>query len=220
MSLLTPYRSSPGFYLRRLARLRVGREILRAARVGVFLLLALGVGFGSAWYMIGDGTPLTTRKTGPWAQWKYLGAPDTDPYTRARMARTGELPVTFTHAFYFLAKTDSAGRPLRAECRYVLRGQPLDALWWSLAVYDTQGFLQANGTDRYSLNSHEILRFADGGYRIFLGNDVRPGNWLPVKGSGERHLLLRLYGPRVSRDTRRGGVIEASLPRIQLEGCS
>ena len=97
---------------------------------------ALVLGIGSAWYMIERGSFLTTAKVGPWESWLNEGNPNADPYTKAHLARSGRLPLTTTVARYFVARTDNAGRSLRSSCVYSIVGSPLNARWWSLAVYD------------------------------------------------------------------------------------
>ncbi len=102
--------------------------------IGTFAV-ALMLGIGSAWYMIDQGSTLTTTKVGPWASWNSLGNPLADPYTKAHLARIGRLPLTSTVARYFVARTDSAGhgtdlgvrvpRRRRADQRAVVVDRPL-----------------------------------------------------------------------------------------------
>jgi hypothetical protein len=181
---------------------------------------ALVLGIGSAWYMIERGSPLTTARVGPWESWLYEGNPNADPYTKAHLARSGRLPLTTTVARYFVAHTDNAGRTLRSSCNYSVVGSPLNARWWSLAVYDGYGGLIENPSDRYSFNSEEALRRADGAFRINLARQARPENWLPT---GEKDqsmiLLLRVYGPRDSDVSGVGQIPESRLPRIERIEC-
>src|SRR3989304_6179596 len=109
----------------------------------------------------------------------------------------GPLPLTSTVARYFVARTDSAGRTLTSTCEYSVEGSPLNARWWSLAVYDENGGLIENPSARYSFNSEEALRHSDGTFRINLSSKARPENWLP-SGTADQHLvlLLRIYSPR------------------------
>ena len=140
--------------------------------VGTFVV-ALMLGIGSAWYMIERGSPLTTTKVGPWDGWVSEGNPSADPYTLAHVARSGRLPLTSTVARYFVARSDSAGRSLTSDCEYLIEGFPLNARWWSLAVYDEYGGLIDNSSARYSFNSEEMLRHADGTFRVNLSRNAR-----------------------------------------------
>ena len=138
--------------------------------VGTFVV-ALMLGIGSAWYMIEHGSPLTTEQVGPWASWITEGNPNADPYTKAHVARSGRLPLTSTVARYFTARTDSAGHTLTSDCQYAILGSPLNARWWSLAVYDEHGGSSRIHPQRYSFNSEELLRHADGTYRVNLSQE-------------------------------------------------
>ncbi|HEX2448913.1 MAG TPA: DUF1214 domain-containing protein [Methyloceanibacter sp.] len=187
--------------------------------IGTFLV-ALMLGIGSAWYMIERGSPLTTTKVGAWDGWVSEGNPSADPYTKAHVARSGRLPLSSTMARYFTARTDSAGRILTSACQYSIEGLPLNSRWWSLAVYDEYGGLIANPSERYSFNSDELLRHADGSYRVNLSSKARPENWLP-SGSEEQHLvlMLRIYSPRETDGSGIGLIPGDRLPKIERVSC-
>lgn len=187
--------------------------------IGAFVA-ALFLGIGSAWYMIERGSPLTTTKVGPWSGWVNEGNPNADLYTRAHVARSGRLPLTSTVARYFTARTDSAGRLLNSDCEYKIEGGPINARWWSIAVYDEYGAPLDNPSARYSFNSEEMLRHADGSYRIVLAREARPENWLPA-GDGGRHLtlMLRVYNPRETDAAGIGIVPGDRLPKIERIAC-
>jgi hypothetical protein len=182
---------------------------------------ALLLGIGSAWFMIDQGSPLTTERAGPWASWTSEGNPNADPYTKAHLARSGRLPLTSTTARYFIAHTDSAGRDLTAQCEYSIEGPSINARWWSLAVYDEGGSLIDNPSQRFSFNSDEMLRHADGTYRVNLAKNARPENWLPSGdgSTGRLVLMLRIYGPRETDATGIGLVPPDRLPKIERKSC-
>ena len=74
--------------------------------------------------------------------------------------------------------------------------------FWSLTMYDLDGFLVANTIDRYSLGpSHPpLIKRPDGSIVVAVQHDppTEPGvNWLPSPTGGFR-LNMRLYGPRKS----------------------
>lgn len=187
--------------------------------IGTFAV-ALLLGIGSAWYMIEYGSPLTTTKVGPWASWDSEGKPDADPYTRAHVARSGRLPLSSTVARYFVARTDSNGHALSSSCEYTIEGSPLNARWWSIAVYDEYGGLIDNPTSRYSFNSEELLRHSDGTFRINLASTARPENWLPSGADGQTLILmLRIYSPRETDSLGIGLVPRERLPKIERESC-
>ena len=183
-------------------------------------VVALILGIGSAWYMIERGSPLTTMKVGPWDGWISAGNPNSDYYTRAHVARSGRLPLTSTVARYFVARSDSGGSALTADCTYLITGRPLNARWWSIALYDEYGGLIANPSDRYSFNSEELLRHADGSYRVNLARGARPENWLPSGAADQRlMLMLRIYSPRETDATGIGLIPGDRLPKIERQSC-
>lgn len=185
----------------------------------VFLLIAVGGGLGSAWYMVEIGSPLTTEKKGPWRLWTTAGRPDADPYTRANIARTGRLPLSSATAHYYVARNDSQGRRLLSTCEYLIDGSGPTALWWSLAVYDDRGSLLANPVQRYAYNSSTVLRVSNGRYQIVLARQLQPGNWLPVSGSRPLVLILRLYLPEASAADVQTGEAVNDLPEIRRGQC-
>jgi len=188
--------------------------------IGTFAV-ALILGIGSAWYMIERGSPLTTAKVGPWQSWLSEGNPNADPYTRAHLARSGRLPLTSTVARYFAAHTDDRGGGLSSGCEYSIVGSALNARWWSLAVYDEYGSLIANPSNRYSFNSEEAIRRADGTFHINLSRKARPENWLPGGTGPDRDLVLvlRVYGSRDTDISGTGQVPPERLPKIERIRC-
>jgi hypothetical protein len=99
---------------------------------------------------------------------------------------------------------DTAATPLDGRNNYVIhfaKGAlpPVDE-FWSVTVYDLQGFTVPNPTDRYTLGDRSNLKpNADGSVDIYLQNESpgtdRNANWLPVP-SQPFSLHARLYSPR------------------------
>lgn len=186
----------------------------------IFIFVAaLIIGLGSAWYMIEEGSALTTSRVGPWSVWREAGKPDADPYTKAYMARAGRLPINATTALYFFADSAGNGTPLKSNCEYLIEGRPLNAEWWSLAVYDGTGRLIPNKAGRHSFNRTDVARRADGSFRIVLAQKARPGNWLPSAQDGTMRLVLRAYGLRDANTILNPGVAASSLPTIREVVC-
>ena len=182
-------------------------------------IIALILGLGSAWYMIEEGSALTTSRVGPWSVWRSAGKPDADPYTKAHMARAGRLPITATSALYFFADVDETGNSLLSTCEYVVEGRPLNAAWWSLAVYDGTGRLIPNKAGRHSFNRTDVARRADGSFRIVLARSARPGNWLPTAEQGSLKLVLRAYDLRDADSVLDKAAAERGLPTIRKVVC-
>jgi len=105
---------------------------------------------------------------------------------------------------YPILVADADGRPLNGENRYRLHFEqaelpPVEA-FWSLTMYDSDGFQTANEIDRYAIGDRDDLRFnGDGSLDLYLQHD-RPApelvpNWLPAP-LGPLGVTMRLYGPR------------------------
>jgi len=108
-------------------------------------------------------------------------------------------------AIYPLNISDAEGNPVMAENKYVLhfsKGElpPVDA-FWSLTMYDAEGFQVSNPINRFAIGDRDALSFnSDGSLDLFIQNE-HPGsdkeaNWLPAPKSGRLGLTLRLYAPR------------------------
>jgi len=195
------------------------RTMPKIVQLTAYSGLAVVVGLSSAWYMVDKGSRLTTSHSGPWSVWYRAGNPDADPYTRAHFARQGRLPVTTTSALYYTANRDDEGDRLTADCDYTVEGRPLDAAWWSIAAYRSSGRLIPNKANRYAFSNRDIARGSDGRFRIVLSAEPRPGNWLPTVDSDLFQIMLRIYGPRSSRDASGERRIDAQLPRIKRINC-
>jgi hypothetical protein len=108
-------------------------------------------------------------------------------------------------AIYPVAFVDSEGKPLDGADRYVVhfnkgRLPPADA-FWSLTMYDGEGFQVPNPLDRFAIGDRDKLKFNDdGSLDIYIQTDSpgkdRESNWLPAPKSGPIGPTLRIYSPR------------------------
>jgi hypothetical protein len=107
-------------------------------------------------------------------------------------------------AIYPLNIADAAGKPVNGANRYVLHFKreelpPVDA-FWSITMYDSEGFQVANPINRFAIGDRDNLKYnSDGSLDIFIQHD-RPApdkesNWLPAP-SGKLGITMRLYAPR------------------------
>lgn len=107
-------------------------------------------------------------------------------------------------AIYPLQIATADGTPADGAHRYVLHFDadsvpPADA-FWSVTMYDEEGFQIANPIDRFAIGSSADLRHADDGSLTILIQHDDPGgadtdNWLPAPAGGFS-LCMRLYAPR------------------------
>ncbi len=108
-------------------------------------------------------------------------------------------------AVYPNTAKDSDGKPLSGGNQYVLRfakdQMPPAANFWSLTLYDKDGYLVDNPLKRHSRGDRDKFQLgADGSLTIYIQSDS-PGkdkedNWLPSTSEGPFKLYLRLYGPK------------------------
>jgi hypothetical protein len=183
-----------------------------AAVIGVALGLAVtfvtlerGFGFGAV-------------QAGPWTAWPRVGASDIDPYARAVLSRTGEIPLAAAQGIVFYARSDDAGAPLSGSCDYLISGAVPAARFWTLTLTNPNGRLVENAAHRYAFTSSEILRRGDNSFAISVAPEARPGNWLP-SGAGTRFVLvLKLYDAIASASP--SGLVGATTPAIRRGRCS
>jgi hypothetical protein len=181
------------------------------------LIIATAVGLGATWMTATRGTDLGTLTIGAWTARPKTGTADVDPYSRATIARSGELPVGTGDGVAFSATTDDRKKPLDGRCDVVVSGVTPAARFWTLTLYDRKGRLVANSLQRYGFTSQEILRGSDGAFEIRVASRSRAGNWLPTGGIERYALMLRLYDTPVGVATR--SKRDAPMPTIATVGC-
>jgi hypothetical protein len=110
-------------------------------------------------------------------------------------------------AVYPLIVSDADGNPPTGDHNYVLHfskeALPPVHAFWSLTMYDAEGFPVANPINRFALGDRDTLKYsADGSLDLYVqhgdpGAD-RAANWLPSPSSGALGLTLRLYAPEAA----------------------
>jgi hypothetical protein len=181
------------------------------------LAVAAAIGLGTTWIAVTQGAASGGITIGAWTAWPKVGTPEIDPYARAMIARSGELPIGSGDGVAFSARADDTGRPLDGRCEVAVAGITPQARYWTLTLYDLAGRLVANSIQRYGFTSQEIVRRADGIFEVTASPRARPGNWLPT-GAIERYVLvLRLYDTPVGVATRTGR--DAPMPSITGGQC-
>ena len=135
----------------------------------------------------------------------YVGRYGRNYLGRAVIARNLLGANTRAETVYPLGFTDSRGRPLRGRHRYTVRFErrqlPPVRAFWSLTMYDRDGYLYPNPLGRYAIGDRTsgLRRGRDGSLTVFLQHRRPKGaarsNWLPAP-SGRFRVALRLYEPR------------------------
>ena len=123
---------------------------------------------------------------------------------RAIIAMAGLGANQAVDAIYPLSIVDADGQPYHGANQYVMHFEkdeiPPIAGFWSMTLYDAEGFQVANELNRFAIGDRDALQFnADGSLDLYLQN-TNPGpdkvsNWLPTP-TGPWNLCLRLYAPR------------------------
>lgn len=106
-------------------------------------------------------------------------------------------------AIYPLNLADDAGKPLSGSGSYAMHFDkgatpPVNA-FWSITLYDDEGFQVANTLDRFALSSWMPFETnADGSLDLYFQNESpgkdKEANWLPAP-KGPFNLTMRLYSP-------------------------
>ena len=106
-------------------------------------------------------------------------------------------------AIYPLNLFDDTGRPLDGANRYMIhfeKGEtPPAAAFWSITLYDPEGFQVANSLDRFAVSGWMPFQYnADGSLDLYFQNESpgkdKEANWLPAP-KGPFNLTMRLYAP-------------------------
>jgi hypothetical protein len=181
------------------------------------LAVAAAVGLGATYFALTRGAAFGALTIGSWTAWPKTGTSDADPYARATIARTGQLPLALGDGVSFTAQSDDTGKLLDGRCDIVLSGVTPAARFWTLTLYNGDGELVTNSIQRYGFSSQEIVRYADGSFEIVVAPRASPGNWLPTGGIDRYALVLRFYDTAVGVSTKAGR--ELPMPSIINRGC-
>jgi hypothetical protein len=123
---------------------------------------------------------------------------------RAIVAKVGLGANLPEDAIYPLNLFDDTGKPLDGANQYTIHFDkesipPVNA-FWSITLYDSDGFQVANALNRFAVSSWMPFKTnADGSLDLYIQNqDPGPdkeANWLPAP-TGPFNLTMRLYGPK------------------------
>jgi hypothetical protein len=123
---------------------------------------------------------------------------------RAIIAQAGLGANLPEDAIYPLNLADDTGKPLDGASRYTIHFDkgatpPVNA-FWSLTLYDSDGFQVANSLNRFAVSSWMPFKYnADGSLDLYFQNESpganKEANWLPAP-KGAFNLTMRLYEPK------------------------
>jgi hypothetical protein len=181
------------------------------------LAIAIGGGAASVWYALQAQEGIGAVTIGNWTAYPSMGAPDADPYSKARAAREGVLALGRAEGLAFFSNRDSSGNTLSRKCSYLVEGATPPARFWTFYAADRSLAVLSGGRRRKpAANSLTLLRNADNSFAMTVGPDAAPGNWLSVSGVGPMVFVLTFYDTPVSGST---GIADIELPQVLRTGC-
>jgi len=123
---------------------------------------------------------------------------------RAYVAMIGLGANQVDDAIYPMAVSDGDGQPVDGDNDYVMHFSkaelpPVEA-FWSITMYDAEGFQAANPLNRFAIGDRDPLKYdADGSLDLYLQNGSpgadKESNWLPAP-RGKLGITMRLYAPK------------------------
>jgi len=123
---------------------------------------------------------------------------------RAMVAQAGLGANVPEDAIYPLNLADATGKPLDGVNNYTIhfdKGQtPPAEAFWSITLYDNDGFQVANPLNRFALSSWMPFKLnSDGSLDLYFQNANpsadKEANWLPAP-KGPFNLTMRIYAPK------------------------
>jgi hypothetical protein len=123
---------------------------------------------------------------------------------RAIIAQAGLGANVPEDAIYPINLADETGKPLDGANRYTLHFDkndmpPVNA-FWSVTLYDQEGFQVANALNRFAVSSWMPFNYnGDGSLDLYFQNESpgadKEANWLPAP-KGPFNLTMRMYAPK------------------------
>ncbi len=192
--------------------------MLKLLKSIIAALVGAGLGLCATWAAIERGIAFDVVQAGPWRSAPKAAFVTADPYTRAIMARSGQVPLSPGEGLMFTAATDETGAPLTSRCDYILASPIPAARFWTLTPLSAKGALAPTANDRMGLTSAEIVRDSSGRFEIIAAVHARPGNWLALPSEPNFMLALRLYDTPAS--SLASAISASQLPSLRKERCS
>ncbi|MBB5073549.1 hypothetical protein HNQ69_000670 [Bartonella callosciuri] len=131
---------------------------------------------------------------GKWSAYPQVGTSNSDPYTRARTAKRGDISIGRTEGLIFQIWKDNHGHPLRSHCHYLLKGHIPEARLFTLYTADKSlKPYTASKEIPFELYTDNVTYENDGSLRVNIAPTPQAGNWLATVSQKEFGLLLTLY---------------------------
>jgi len=192
--------------LARMARLGIERgKSFDFDKVPPTVKAALEAAPGSAQRLMAWKLPTLARVANKWSMnTDTMGVYGNYYLKRAIVAQAGLGANLPEDAVYPLNLGDDAGRPLDGANNYTITfekgAEPPTEAFWSVTLYDREGFQVANPLNRFAVSSWMPFKYeADGSLVLYVQNESpgedKAANWLPAP-KGPFNLTMRIYAPR------------------------
>ena len=145
---------------------------------------------------------IVTVRNDIWNSIPSAGDPKRSIYTRAYVSTHGLFALSKPESVYFSSEIDIEEAALDGSSCYVLSGNEIQSAsiiprWWSLTVYNNDGYLVESTEKQYSYNSENIIYNSNGEFEIYLAgkpsNNI--SNWLKTPSEELFSVILRVYQP-------------------------
>jgi hypothetical protein len=166
---------------------------------------ALEVAPGTAQQLMAWKVPTIARVVNYWSMnTDTMGVYGNYYLKRAIIAQLGLGANLPEDAIYPFNIADETGKPLDGASKYTIHFDkgatpPVNA-FWSLTLYDSDGFQVANSLNRFAVSSWMPFKYnTDGSLDLYFQNESpgtdKEANWLPAP-KGAFNLSMRLYAPK------------------------
>ncbi|WP_455477328.1 DUF1214 domain-containing protein [Bartonella sp. B41] len=133
-------------------------------------------------------------RIGEWSAYPQVGTTQTDPYTKARTAKRGDISLGRTEGLIFQIWKDNYGHPLYPNCHYLLKGHIPESRLFTLYTADhlLKPYISLDDVP-FKLYTDNIVYENDGSLRVNISSTPQTGNWLATVSSKNFGLILTLY---------------------------
>jgi len=145
---------------------------------------------------------IVTVRNDIWTSIPSAGDPKRSIYTRAYVSTHGLFALSKPESVYFSSEIDIEEAALDGSSCYVLSGTEIQSTsiiprWWSLTVYNNDGYLVESTEKQYSYNSENIIYNSNGEFEIYLAGKASNNisNWLKTPSEELFSVILRVYQP-------------------------
>src|ERR1700679_1515627 len=101
--------------------------------------------------MLANGGPFNSVTIGAWSVATKAGAIDADPYTRASLERSGDIPLALGEGLQLIARADDSARALVRRCSGGRRGADAQVSIYGSASAHAGNWLPVGAPGRFAL---------------------------------------------------------------------